>query len=89
MNLELKAKHFKDVVFASICDCAVANAAQELFDTQWVMEGVTTINISTDEGSFNFLHDYYGEAMFKQDSTLAKMNNYDDTVIRTLTLTPE
>jgi len=85
--LPVKAKHFKDAIFISICNCPIANAAKEFFNldatTDYVNEGVDVLHIK----ETSYRHKIYGDAENDRNMLHAEAHNYDETVIFELELT--
>jgi hypothetical protein len=87
INLELKAKHFKDTIFVSITDCAISKAAKEQFKVKNVFEGLDILSVKfSNLQETEYKHEYYGDRDFNQDLEIAKKHNYDDTIIRKIEL---
>lgn len=84
-KLIVKAKHFKDTEFCPCFGlCALEKAAAEQFkdgDMEW-KEGVYDIRIH----GIKYYHELYGCAMFSNDLERAKVNGFDETVIREVEL---
>jgi hypothetical protein len=87
INLELKAKYFKDTSFISITDCAIAKAAKDQFKVENVSEGLDILSLRfSNLEETEYKHEYYGDIDFNQDLEIAKKHNYDDTIIRKIEL---
>lgn len=84
MQLIIKAKHFNGADFSQPCGCPLSKAAREQFDEPYCNEAVHSIII----GETNYDHKKYGKQEFNDDIIIASNNHFDDTIIRTITLTP-
>lgn len=84
--LPLRAKHFKETVFCSYNgQCAIEKAVQELMpDAKGIGEGVDC----TDIDDVRYKHEEYDCDDFDADLILARAANFDDTIIRSITLSP-
>jgi hypothetical protein len=90
MNLEIKAKHFVDAVYTYPCQCAISNAAKEVFPDKFVLEGFDHLEIRQSIQSLKpeefYLHEDYDSAMFYADKQLADASTDPEQVIRTILL---
>ena len=82
INLPLKAKHFIDTRFIDQCNCAIAKAAKDFFNTEEVTEHVGWINIK----GRNFIHKDYGVDDFDSDKKKAETETESETIIRIILL---
>lgn len=85
IELELKAVDFKDTDFYSSCDCAISKAVKRQLNITDVDEGVFDVKIER----VQYYHEVYSSIEFKTDMYKATVNNFDNTTIRTITLTKE
>jgi hypothetical protein len=90
MNLEIKAKHFVDAVYTYPCQCAISNAAKEVFPGKYALEGVDNLEImdgvSTLAQKEVYLHEVYDQVMFVSDKQIADASTDPEQVIRTIVL---
>ncbi|MCC6818002.1 MAG: hypothetical protein IT245_03815 [Bacteroidia bacterium] len=89
MNLEIKAKHFVDAVYAEPCGCAISNAAKEIFPGKFVAEGVDELEISEKHSNKvigSYSHEEYDQSMFDADKLMADASTDPEKVIRTILL---
>lgn len=84
IKLELKAKHFEGTEYISTDGCAIEKAAEEYFKNEKVNESVNKLHVGKD----SYRHDSYGFVDFLDDQDTARSHNFDETVIRTITLKP-
>lgn len=82
IQLPVKAKHFKDAPYRDNCNCPLANAAKEKFNAKYVQEGVDRMQID----NIQYNHNEYGD-QYRNDYINAELAGFDDTIIRTITLT--
>jgi len=91
--IQLKASHFKDVIFGSNCECALARAIREQWGDDWRMALSHAFSKKSVRPKFVVKfreHDpkvppAYEHEDFIQDSKKAKEHNFDGTVVRTIT----
>ena len=83
VTLIVRARHYKDAVFVDDCNCPLANAAKEQFDTEDVSEGADGMLINQK----HYAHVWYGTD--ENDSGLfrATRANFNNTIIRRIKLT--
>lgn len=87
--MPVKARHFKNAMFDSNSECALASAAKEFFNVKIVGEGVDEIYISQTEGEKSwYSHEIYAHERFEKDEIAARESNFDETVILQIELTP-
>lgn len=84
IQLPLRAKHFKAKTFTDNCNCGIANSAKEMFNTQSVTELINQVFVNDQ----SYRHDWYGHVDYWDDYKKAASHNFDETIIRTITLTP-
>lgn len=86
--LPVRARHFEGAIYGEVCNCGIANAADDFFNADTVIEGAIALSviIGTDEKAFKHL--LYNEKQFNEDFKKATDNNFDDTLIREIELTP-
>jgi hypothetical protein len=82
IELLVKARHFRQAKFSDPCQCAVAHAANEYFSTQSSMEGVRELYAS----GKRYRHNRYEGDKFGRDEDMAEVLEYDETVLRIITL---
>lgn len=83
IKLELKAVDFKGAQFMDGCNCAIAKAAKRQIGSTNVREYGCGIDLDGDIYSHS---EYYGET-YNCDKPQATSHNFDNTTIRTITLT--
>jgi hypothetical protein len=83
ITLKLRAIDFKGATYVIPNRCAVSKAAMRI----WANEGVSHIDLYLNEEPLDFRHSYYSPFKFDRDMKKAQKANFDDTVIRTMTLT--
>ena len=83
INLPLKAKHFINTTYIDNCNCAIAKAAKEFFNTDSASEGVNELIINNTDF---YVHDEYDPRIFDSDQDKAVMSEDPETVIRTIEL---
>lgn len=82
IELELKAVDFKDTDF--ICNkCAIEKAVYRQLGIHKVYESVNSVEIN----SVYYFHEKYGPSEFNSDKEISEFKNFDNTTIRTITLT--
>lgn len=84
IQLPVLAKHFRNTAFYNDCNCALAKAAIEHFNANDVREGRDRLFA---KGVW-YSHFDYTINIFHDDLDVAHSNRYDNTLIRTITLTP-
>jgi hypothetical protein len=91
IQLPLRAKHFKGTEYKNCTQCAISKAAMDYLDVPYCNEGVSDLSIyDANDNRVHYYHTPYAETEFDADALLADAHNFDDTIIRviTLTLTP-
>lgn len=83
IELELLALDFKGALFESNLICAISKACRRQLSVERVSEGCDIVGLD----GLKYTHRFYGYGDFLRDSTKAEKHNFDNTVIRTLTLT--
>lgn len=83
INLPLKAKHFINTTYIDSCNCAIAKAAKEFFNTDKADEGVNELIINITD---HYSHDEYGPIEFMHDKSIAEKSEDQETIIRIILL---
>ncbi len=83
INLPLKAKHFINTTYLDNCNCAIAKAAKEFFNTDRAAEGVNELIINKTD---HYSHEEYGPVEFMDDARIAKKLDDKETEIRIISL---
>jgi len=84
--LPLKAKHFQDTNFMSICNCAIAKAAKDYFNCTYANEGVNNVSVELEGKIVYYNHEVYNDKDFLEDQTNSYFSNHEDDIIRTIEL---
>lgn len=83
--LPLKAIHFKGSNYGKCCNCGLANAAKDFFDTENISEEVWHLYVDNKRYS----HGFYDSATYQNDYAVAMKRNFSKTVtIRHIILKP-
>lgn len=82
-SLVLLARHFFETDYTSPYNCAISKAAKEHFQVDNATEKLEGLELKDAE----YEHDYYGHNDFRTDWNKASKAGFDDTPIRTITLT--
>lgn len=86
--LKLKAKHFKDSYFLDCRRCPIANAAKDQFNTNLASEHTNYLVLDQfGKPDEMYLHLPYDGFDFVKDLKLAEAFGYNNTVIRSISLT--
>lgn len=83
IELELLAIDFKDTEFTSPYNCAISKACKRQLQPTRVVEFCTRVKLD----DLYYKHQCYGYVDFGRDKAKAERLNFDNTVIKTLTLT--
>lgn len=84
IELPLKAKHFINTLYIDNCNCAIAKAAKDFFNTDDVNESVDLLIINNTD-CYN--HPSYGPRAFDSDQDKAVMLEDHETIINIISLT--
>lgn len=83
IKLPLKAKYFINATYIDNCDCAIAKAAKEFFNTDRATEGVNELIINKTD---YYSHEEYGPIEFMHDKSIAEKSEDQETIIRIILL---
>ena len=88
MNVQIKAKHFKNAIFANASDCALARATRDATGADHVNECVRG---SLLDNQFVYTHPAYTESHFNRDRIIAfflRLIGFQNAAVRTIAFTP-
>lgn len=88
IELHLRAKHFEGTEFVGCGPCAIQKALMDAGDFDQVAEHVSECYVYSNGEWIKYTHDLYGRLDFEIDAEEAASLSFDDTIIRTLILTP-
>lgn len=84
--IPVKAIHYKNTQYSQTCNCALANAASDFFDTPDVSEEVWYIYIK----GIKYSHAFFSHETYISDYNTAMKRKFSSTLtIRHLILQPE
>lgn len=90
IQLPLRARHFEGTEFGDCENCSISKGYKDLTGEKNVSEGAVSLNVYDKRFTLikRFKHRLYDAYDFAEDRLKAIAHNYDDTIIRTIELTP-